>query len=111
MAPRGRREIRPLGCLTYRILRSDVAGFWRAALPGAAFALTLSGVIEWFQPYVGRTRSAGDMMMNILGVVTVLAGFGLLRLSKRLLNKVSRSSPECVDYRHVGIGVDRVRRD
>jgi hypothetical protein len=61
-------------------------GYVRAAAVSAAGTLALSGVIELFQPLLGRSRDLGDLAMNAVGILVALGLLSLLR-GRALVNE------------------------
>jgi len=61
-------------------------GAWKAALVSCLLSVLLMVVIEWAQPYFGRTASWADIQFGLLGMFIALSGMMVWRcISNRLL--------------------------
>ncbi|VAW84775.1 hypothetical protein MNBD_GAMMA16-1346 [hydrothermal vent metagenome] len=64
-------------------------GIWRAMMVSALFSMLLMAVIEWVQPYFGRTASWADIQLGLLGMFIALSGMMVWRCIRNRLLKVA----------------------
>jgi len=55
-------------------LAVEPRGKWKAVMITTIISILLIAVVEWVQPYVGRTASLADMQIGLLGALIAISG-------------------------------------